>query len=124
MSDSAVSQYIASCPIQTHEKLAQLREFILTVLPEAEEVISYKMPAYKFHGMLVYFAGYEKHIGFYPTGSGVKQFEHELSNYNFSKGTIQFRLDEPLPFELIQRILEFRINENLLKASGKKSKKV
>lgn len=124
MPDSAVSLYIASCPIQTHEKLAQLREFILTVLPEAEEVISYKMPAYKLHGMLVYFAGYEKHIGFYPTGSGVKHFEHELSNFNYSKGTIQFRLDEPLPFELIQRILEFRINENLLKASGKKSKKM
>jgi uncharacterized protein YdhG (YjbR/CyaY superfamily) len=120
MSSSAVSLYIANCPPQTQEKLHQLRKFILSTIPEAEEVISYKMPAYKYHGMLIYFAGYEKHIGFYPTGSGIKHFEAFLGDYKFSKGTIQFKLDQDLPFDLIEQIIAFRVAENLNKAQKKK----
>lgn len=120
MSSSAVSLYIANCPPQTQEKLHQLRKFILSAIPEAEEVISYKMPAYKYHGMLIYFAGYEKHIGFYPTGSGIKHFEAFLGDYKFSKGTIQFKLDQDLPFDLIEQIIAFRVAENLNKAQKKK----
>ena len=120
MSSSAVTHYITNCPPQSQEKLHQLRTFIRNVIPEAEEVISYKMPAYKYHGMLVYFAGYEKHIGFYPTGSGIKHFEAMLSDYKFSKGTIQFKLDQELPFDLIEQIIAFRVAENLNKAQKKK----
>jgi uncharacterized protein YdhG (YjbR/CyaY superfamily) len=120
MSSSAVTLYINNCPPQSQEKLHQLRAFIRNVIPEAEEVISYKMPAYKYHGMLVYFAGYEKHIGFYPTGSGIKHFEAMLSDYKFSKGTIQFKLDQELPFDLIEQIIAFRVAENLNKAQKKK----
>jgi hypothetical protein len=78
------------------------------------------MPAYKYHGMLIYFAGYEKHIGFYPTGSGIKHFEAFLGDYKFSKGTIQFKLDQELPFDLIEQIIAFRVAENLNKAQKKK----
>ncbi len=73
------------------------------------------MPAYKYHGMLIYFAGYEKHISFYPTGSGIKHFESFLGDYKFSKGTIQFKLDQELPSDLIEQIINFRVNENLKK---------
>ena len=120
MSSSEVTHYITNCPQQCQEKLHQLRAFIRNAVPEAEEVISYQMPAYKYHGMLVYFAGYEKHIGFYPTGSGIKHFESMLSDYKFSKGTIQFKLDQDLPFDLIEQIIAFRVAENLNKAEKKK----
>ena len=78
-----INSYIASCPIQSQGNLNNLRKFILQEVPKAEEVISYKMPAYKLHGMLVYFAGYEKHISFYPTGSGIKHFEQDIQSYKF-----------------------------------------
>ena len=116
-----ISSYIASCPPQSQEHLKNLRSFILQEVPQAEEVISYKMPAYKLHGMLVYFAGYEKHIGFYPTGSGVKHFEQEIQSYKYSKGAIQIPLDQELPYDLIRRILQFRIQENVLKLVVKKN---
>ena len=118
-----ISSYIASCPTQSKEHLNNLRNFILQEVPQAEEVISYKMPAYKLHGMLVYFAGYEKHVGFYPTGSGIKQFEQEIQSYKFSKGTIQFPLDQELPYDLIRRIIQFRVQENELKLAAKKNGK-
>ncbi|NDF61320.1 MAG: hypothetical protein EB100_09590 [Crocinitomicaceae bacterium] len=115
-----ITKYIQNAPIQAQAHLNQLRKFILSTIPEAEEVISYKMPAYKYHGMLIYFAGYEKHIGFYPTGSGIKHFEAFLGDYKFSKGTIQFKLDQDLPFDLIEQIIAFRVAENLNKAQKKK----
>lgn len=115
-----ITCYIASCPTQSQELLNNLRRFILEEVPQAEEVISYKMPAYKLHGMLVYFAGYEKHIGFYPTGSGITHFEKDIQSYKFSKGTIQFPLDQELPYDLIRRIIQFRVQENELKLAAKK----
>jgi len=118
-----ITSYIASCPTQSHELLNKLRNFILQEVPQAEEVISYKMPAYKLNGMLVYFAGYEKHIGFYPTGSGIKHFEQEIQNYKYSKGTIQFPLDQELPYDLIRRIIQFRVQEIELKLAAKKLSK-
>jgi uncharacterized protein YdhG (YjbR/CyaY superfamily) len=80
------------------------------------------MPAYKFHGILVYFAGYKNHIGFYPTGSGIENFKRELSSWKTSKGTIQFPLDQPLPLKLITEMVRFRVIENLEKKKGKRSK--
>ena len=115
-----ITKYIQNAPIQAQAHLNQLRKFILSTIPKAEEVISYKMPAYKYHGMLIYFAGYEKHIGFYPTGSGIKHFEAFLGDYKFSKGTIQFKLDQELPFDLIEQIITFRVAENLNKTQKKK----
>jgi len=118
-----ITSYILSCPPQAQEQLNKLRDFILKEVPQAQEVISYKMPAYKLHGMLLYFAGYEKHVGFYPTGSGIKHFEQEIQDYKYSKGTIQFPLDQELPFALIRRILQFRVQENELKLAAKKNGK-
>lgn len=116
-------QYLALFPTAIQERLAILRKAIQEAAPEAQEVISYGMPAYKQQGVLVYFAGYRNHIGFYPTGSGVSTFVEELTDYQCSKGTIQFQHDQAIPVELIKRIVQFRINENQLKAAMKKGKK-
>lgn len=111
-----IDEYICSFPMGTQKLLKQLRVTIRETAPEAEEVISYQMPAFKLNGMLVYFAGYKNHIGFYPTASGISAFKLELSHYKCSKGTVQFPLDKPLPLELIRKIVQFRMHENLLKA--------
>jgi uncharacterized protein YdhG (YjbR/CyaY superfamily) len=108
-----IDQYIATFPSNVQAVLENLREIIRNAAPEAEEVISYKMPAYKQNGMLVYFAGYKKHVGFYPTGSGIEAFKEEFTPYKWSKGAVQFPLDKPLPTELITRIVQFRIKYNM-----------
>jgi uncharacterized protein YdhG (YjbR/CyaY superfamily) len=92
--------------------LQELREIIRKAAPKAEEVISYKMPAYKLNGMLVYFAGYKNHVGFYPTSSGIKNFSDEFGDYKWSKGAVQFPLKEKLPKALITRIVKHRIDVN------------
>jgi uncharacterized protein YdhG (YjbR/CyaY superfamily) len=111
-----VDAYIAGFPESTQALLQQIRETIKAAAPGAEEVISYQMPAYKLNGMLVYFAGYDKHVGFYPTASGIDAFKQEFSRYKWSKGAVQFPLDEPLPLDLITRIVKFKVRENLEKA--------
>lgn len=116
-------EYILQFPVEIQEKLQELRSVIKQAAPEAEETISYAMPAYKQKGIVVYFAGYKNHIGFYPTASGILNFEKELSGYNTSKGTVQFPLDKPLPLELIRMIVKFRVTENLQKAELKRKKK-
>lgn len=115
-------QYIAGFPKETRELLEQVRAAIKKAAPDAEELISYQMPAYKYHGMLVYFAGYKKHIGFYPTASGIAAFKKELSVYKGARGSVQFPLDKPLPIQLITKIVAFRVKENL-KKEGVKAKK-
>lgn len=112
--------YIAAFPPETQQVLEQLRGIIKKAAPEAEEMISYQMPAYKLNGVLVYFAGYKNHIGFYPTGSGIAHFKNELKGYKTSKGTVQFPLDKKLPAGLITRMVKFRVNENLKKLKAKK----
>ncbi len=119
-SSIGIDEYIGSFPTDTQELLKQLLATIRETAPEAEEVISYQMPAFKLNGMLVYFAGYKNHIGFYPTSSGISAFKDELSNYKSSKGTVQFPLDKPLPLELIRKIVQFRIHENFHKAQIKR----
>ncbi len=111
--------YIASFPIETQRLLQQLRTIIKETAPEAEEKISYGMPGYKLNGMLVYFAGYAKHIGFYPGVACIITFKDSLSGYKTSKGTVQFPLDKPLPAALIAEMVRFRIEEN----SQRKKKK-
>lgn len=114
-----VDSYIALFPTEVATMLEQLRQIIKAVAPNATEIISYQMPAYKLHTVLVYFAAYKKHIGFYPSSSGVKNFEQELVDYKTSKGAIQFPLNKPLPIELIKKIVAFRVNEDALKAKKK-----
>jgi uncharacterized protein YdhG (YjbR/CyaY superfamily) len=117
-----IDKYISGFPKETQKLLRQMRETIMKACPEAEEIIAYKMPAYKFHGVLVYFAGYDKHIGFYSTPTGHKEFEKEFSKYKTGKGSVQFPLDQPLPLPMITKVVKFRMKENLQKESLKKKK--
>jgi uncharacterized protein YdhG (YjbR/CyaY superfamily) len=117
-----VDSYIAAYPAKVQKMLKQLRSVIKKTAPDAEESISYMMPAYKLHGPLVYFGGYENHIGFYPTGSGIAPFQKEIAAYKNSKGAVQFPLDQPLPLDLIEKMVKYRVKENLAKADIKKKK--
>src|SRR3989344_5951791 len=108
-----VDEYISFFPVSTASKLRKIRQIINQEAPEAEEIISYQMPAVKLRGrILVYFAAFKNHIGFFPTSSGVKAFNKELTDYKTSKGTIQFPFDEEIPLNLVRRIVEFRVKEN------------
>ena len=93
--------------------LEQMRQTIKKAAPKAQEVISYNMPAFKYHGMLVYFAAYKNHIGFYATPTGHSEFKEELSIYKQGKGSVQFPLTKQLPLDLITKIVKFRVKENL-----------
>ena len=117
-----VNQYHSTFPPSRRKKLKDMNAAIKKAAPGAEELISYNMPAFKLHGVLVYYAGYKNHIGFYPTGSAITAFEKELSGYKTSKGTVQFPLETSLPLPLITRIVKFRVKENLEKAEMKKKK--
>jgi uncharacterized protein YdhG (YjbR/CyaY superfamily) len=96
-----------------------MRKTIKAAAPKAEELISYQMPAYKYKGVLVYFAAFEKHIGFYATPTGHAAFKNELSKYKTGKGSVQFPLTEPLPLDLVKRIVQFRVKENEAKSITK-----
>ena len=103
-----IDEYIQGFPEETQKILQQLRAAIKKAAPKSEEVISYAMPAFKQNGVLVYFAAYKNHIGFYPTSSGIEAFKDELSKYKSSKGAVQFPIDKPLPLTLISKIVKFR----------------
>ena len=104
-----IDEYIASFPRNVQDILDKMREVIQKSALEAEETISYGMPTFKLNGNLVHFAAYKNHIGFYPTPSGIENFKEELSPYKSSKGAVQFPIDEPIPFELIKKIVIFRV---------------
>ena len=108
-----VDEYISMFPDNIQELLKEVRATITAAAPEAEEVISYQMPAYKFHGMLIFFAAFKNHIGLYPRVSGIETFKEELSVYKGAKGSVQFPLSKPLPLDLIARIVKFRVTEKL-----------
>ena len=116
---STPDEYIEMFPKHIQKKLKEIRKEIRKTVPDAEEKISYQMPCFALNGILVWYAGYEKHIGFYPSSSGIAKFQKEISKYKNSKGAVQFPLDEPLPMELIKKIVLFRVKEN----SAKKEKK-
>ncbi|MEI6222509.1 MAG: DUF1801 domain-containing protein [bacterium] len=107
-----IDQYIAQAPVEAREKLQQMRECIRTAAPKATEGIKWSMPAFSDQRILVMFAAFKRHIGFYPTASGVAAFEKELFGYTHAKGSIQFPLDKPLPQELVKKITEFRVRES------------
>ena len=115
-----INAYYASFPEEVQAKMQEIHDVIKAAAPDAEECTSYNMPAFKQNGVLVYYAAWKKHLGFYPTSSGVKIFEKELANFNWSKGTIQLPYNMPLPKELITKIVKLRLAENEEKALRKK----
>ncbi len=110
-----IDEYIAAFPPDIQEKLQTLRRIIKESAPQAEEAISYRMPAFKLNGNLVYFAGFKNHIGFYAIPSGIQAFKKDLAPYKTSKGAVQFPLDKPLPLALVRKMVKFRVKENLAK---------
>lgn len=113
----SIDEYIADFPPETQKMLEELRALIKAVAPEATETISYAIPTFDLNGRhLVHFAGYAKHVGFYPVPSGMEAFEDELEPYRRGKGSAQFPLGQPMPMDLIRRIVEFRVGENTGKA--------
>jgi len=116
-------EYIAAYPADVQKRLQQIREVIKKAVPQALEVISYAMPAYKVNSVLVYFAGWDKHIGFYPGAGAIAHFKDELSVYKGAKGSVQFPLDEPLPVDLINRIVAYRVTEDAAIAEARRMKK-
>ena len=110
-----IDSYIASFPEETRKLLQQLRITISKAAPEAKESINYGIPTFTLKGNLVHFAAFKNHIGFYPTPSGIEAFKKELSGYVGAKGSVQFPLSKPIPFDLITRIVKFRVKESMEK---------
>jgi len=118
-----IDEYIAGFPVAIQEILEKLRATIRKAAPDAEETINYQIPTYLLKGNLVHFAAHKKHIGFYPTPSGIEAFRKELSAYESAKGSVKFPIDKPIPFDLINKIMTFRVKENLERAEAKLKKK-
>jgi uncharacterized protein YdhG (YjbR/CyaY superfamily) len=114
-----IDEYINSFPNEIQQFLEQVRATIKRAAPQAQEVISYSMPAFKMNGIVVWFGAHTKHIGFYPMASGMEAFKKELSIYKGAKGSVQFPFDKPMPLELITKIVKFRLAENMQKAIPK-----
>jgi uncharacterized protein YdhG (YjbR/CyaY superfamily) len=110
-----IDEYIAVFPKEVRRILEHVRSTIKAATPDAKETINYGIPTFKLNGNLVHFAAFRKHIGFYPTPSGIEAFRSELSEYKVSKGTVKFPLDKPMPYKLISRIVAFRVDESRLK---------
>ena len=117
-----IDEYISTFPEEVQEILEEIRTVIRNAASDAEETISYQIPTFTLNGNLVHFAAYKKHIGFYPAPSGIEKFKKELSVYEGAKGSIKFPLDKPIPYDLIRKIVAFRVGENLerVKQKGKK----
>lgn len=115
----SINEYISQFPLEIQEILVKLRQVIKEAAPQAEEKISWQMPTFVLHGNLVHFAAHKNHIGFYPSPSGIENFKNELSEYKASKGAIQFPIKKPMPYELISKIVKFRVAENMQKAEEK-----
>lgn len=111
--------YLERFPKDVQQRLQKMRLTVKKAAPQAREKISYGIPAFSLHGMLVWFAAFKNHIGFYPRTSAIAAFKKELSAYKGAKGSVQFPLDKPLPFPLISRMVKFRVKENLSKAKQK-----
>jgi len=121
---NSIQEYFSWFPPEIQAKLQQMREILQQALPEADEVISYHMPAFKTTEVLVYYAATKSHLGFYPSSSGVTNFKEDLASYVTSKGAIQFPYGEDLPEQLIVAIAQFRAQEAVERAAAKKKKKL
>lgn len=116
----SIDDYISRFSPEVQDILTTLRKVIKEAAPGAAEKISYQMPTFALHGNLVHFAAFKSHIGFYPAPSGIEAFKEELSGYKGAKGSVQFPIDKPLPYELISKIVKFRVAENIKKAEDKR----
>jgi uncharacterized protein YdhG (YjbR/CyaY superfamily) len=116
-----VDEYINLFPENVQTILRKLRNTVKKAAPDADEIISYQMPAYKLNGILVYFAAFKNHISFFPATSGIDAFRKELSAFKCSKGTVRFPLNGQLPWDLITAIVKFRVNENMQKGAKSES---
>jgi len=120
---TSIDEYISIFPKDIQEVLKKLRATIKKAAPNAKETISYQIPTFTLNGNLVHFAAFKNHIGFYPTPTGMENFKAELSVYEGAKGSVKFPLDKPIPYELISKIVAFRVKENLERAKAKEKKK-
>jgi O-6-methylguanine DNA methyltransferase len=114
-----IDEYILSSPPEVQKKLSAVRKIVKRIIPQAEEAIKYSMPTFVLNGNLLHFAAFKKHLGLYPAPNAIIKFKKELAKYLTSKGAIQFPLDEPLPINLIKKIIKFRVEENNLSFSKK-----
>ena len=117
---TTIDEYIASFPEEIQETLENIRQTIRSSAPNAAEAITYQIPTFKQNGILVHFAAFKNHIGFYPTPSGIEKYKKALSMYKTSKGAIQFPLNKPMPLDLIAKIVKFRVCENQQKSKKEK----
>jgi uncharacterized protein YdhG (YjbR/CyaY superfamily) len=108
---NSIDEYIAGFPPGVQQILEQIRSVIKAVAPDAEETLKYRIPTFVLHENLVHFAAFPKHIGFYPTPSGIANFKDELSQYKSAKGSVQFPIDKPIPLKLIEKIVKSRVEE-------------
>jgi len=116
-----IDEYIAGFPSDVQKILEKIRLIIREAAPDAQETIKYQIPTFTLNGNLVHFAAFKRHIGFYPVPTGIEKFKNELSEYEKGKGSVQFPLDKPIPFDLIEKIVQFRVEENLKKVAGKRN---
>lgn len=116
---TSIDEYHAAFPDDTRKLLDELRKLIKLTAPDAVEVISYNMPAFKLNGILVYYAAHKEHLGFYPTSSPIRIFADDLAGYKTSKGAIQFPKSQPIPAELVTKIVRYKVMENLEKVQKK-----
>jgi len=120
-----IDEYLSALPDDVRALLQKLRTTIKSVAPQAEEVISYAMPAFRYHGMLVYFSAFKNHCSFFPANSSlIAKMEKELKPYKTAKGTVQFTVDRPLPDALVKKIVKARMQENIERENAKKLMKV
>ncbi len=109
---NTIDEYIATFPQNIQKILETIRQTIHEAAPQAKEAISYQMPAFKQNGILVWFAAHKNHIGFYPRVSAIETFKEELRDYQVTKGTVKFFLDKPIPYDLLKKMVMFRVKEN------------
>jgi uncharacterized protein YdhG (YjbR/CyaY superfamily) len=119
---TTIDEYIADFPPDVQEILQKVRATIREAAPGAEETIKYQLPTFRLKGNLVYFGGFKKHVGFYPVPTGVEAYAEDLAPYKTGKGSIQFPYDEPIPYDLITKVVQYRVEENLRNAEAKKKK--
>ncbi len=120
---TTIDQYIADFPPDVQKILQKVRTTVRQAAPGAQETIKYRMPTFMLNGNLVYFAGFRDHIGFYPVPSGIAAFEKELARRKQGRGSVQFSLDQPIPYDLIRKIVKLRVKENLQRAKVKARQK-
>jgi uncharacterized protein YdhG (YjbR/CyaY superfamily) len=117
-----IDEYVETFEPEIQKTLNEIRNFIKTEVPEAAEKISYGMPTFYLNGNLVHFAAFKDHYGFFPSPSGIDAFEKELAPYRTGKGTLRFPIDKPIPWDIIKKVIQFRVKENLNKIKNKKQK--